>query len=216
MGDVTGQTAQKLHDMLNDGQANMSDEYSKDELKALDDFVEDLCNAFIEYGGQYSTFTNFIRLFLRHDFPAKVISTVLTKLHPVLNLLTIEEEDRAAQLFYLTQSISGGLPSQDSSRRDAGNVLDSFSHSLRKRDKDLSRHDYAYLLILAYLSRNLASSSQRCECGLEAMKNRLAGLSDEIVYDITQIAVKILADGSTVDSIIICVLGQYEMSISPR
>jgi hypothetical protein len=206
MGDVTGQTAQKLHDMLNDGQANISDEYSKDELKALDDFVEDLCNAFIEYGGQYSTFTNFIRLFLRHDFPAKVISTVLTKLHPVLNLLTIEEEDRAAQVFYLTQSISGGLPSQDSSRRDAGNVLDSFSHSLRKRDKDLSRHDYAYLLALAYLSRNLASSSQRCECGLEAMKNRLAGLSDEIVYDITQIAVKILANGSTVDSIIICVL----------
>jgi len=206
MGDVTGQTAQKLHDMLNDKQSIMSDEYSKDELKALDDFVEDLCNAFIEYGGQHSTFTNFIRLFLRHDFPSKVISTVLTKLYPVLNLLTIEEEDRDAQLYYLTQSIRGGLPSQDSSRRDTSIVLDSFSYSLRKRDKVLSRHDYAYLLAVAYLSRNLASSSQRCECGLEATKNRLAGLNDEIVYDITQVGVKILADGSTADAIINCVL----------
>lgn len=203
MGDVTGQTAKKLHDMLNDGQSSMmSDEYSKDELKALDDFVEDLCNAFIEYGGQYSTFTNFIRLFLRHDFPAKVTSTVLTKLHPVLNLLTIEEEDRDALLYYLTQSIR----SQDSSRRDPSGVIDSFSHTLRKRDKDLSRHDYAYLLAVAYLGRNLASSSQRCECGLVAMKNRLARLNDEIVYDITQVAVKILADGSTSNAIIFCVL----------
>lgn len=207
MGDVTGQTAKKLYDMLNDGQSSMmSDEYSKDELKALDDFVEDLCNAFIEYGGQYSTFTNFIRLSLRHDFPAKVTSTVLTKLHPALHLLTIDEEDRDAQLYYLTQSISGGLPRQDSSRRDPSGVLDSFSHSLRKRDKDLSRHDYAYLLAIAYLSRNLASSSQRCECVLEAMKNRLARLNDEIVYDIAQVAVKILADGSTSNAIIICVL----------
>jgi hypothetical protein len=85
-------------------------------------------------------------------------------------------------------------------------VLDSFSYSLRKRDKVLSRHDYAYLLAVAYLSRNLASSSQRCQCGLEAMKNRLAGLNDEIVYDITQVGVKILADGSTADAIINCVL----------
>ena len=127
---------------------------------------------------------------------------MLTKLYPVLNLLTIEEEDRDAQLYYLTQSISGGLPSQDSSRRDPSSVLDSFSHSLRKREKDLSRHDYAYLLAVAYLSRNLASSSR----GLEAMKNRLAGLNDEIVYDITQVGVKILADGSTADAIINCVL----------
>jgi hypothetical protein len=205
-GDVNAQsqTAQKLYDLLENEEAS-SDRYSKDELKALDDFVDDLCNAYIEYGGQYSTFTNFIRLFLRHDFPAKATTTVLARLHPILHLLTIEEEDRDAQLFYLTQSISGGLPSLDSSHRDPSSVLDSFSSSLKKRDKDLLRHDHAYLLAVAVLSRNLSSSSQRCDCGLEAMKNRLTGLSDAVFYDITQVSTKILASGISAHALIVCV-----------
>ena len=205
-GDVNAQsqTAQKLYDLLENEEAS-SDRYSKDELKALDDFVDDLCNAYIEYGGQYSTFTNFIRLFLRHDFPAKATTTVLARLHPILHLLTIEEEDRDAQLFYLTQSISGGLPSLDSSHRDPSSVLDSFSSSLKKRDKDLLRHDHAYLLAVTVLSRNLSSSSQRCDCGLEAMKNRLTGLSDAVFYDITQVSTKILASGISAHALIVCV-----------
>ena len=196
------QTAQKLYDLL-DNEQPVSDGYSKDELKALGDFVDDLCNAYIEYGGQYSEFTNFIRLFLWHDFPAKTTTTVLTRLNPILNLLTIEDEERDAQLFYLTRSISGGLSCLDSSRRVLSSVLDSFSFSLKKREKNLLRNDYAYLLAVAVLSRNLVSCSQRCECGVGAMKNRLTGLSDAIFYDIIQVSLKILANGTR--DLILCV-----------
>ncbi|KAL3807542.1 hypothetical protein ACHAXA_002581 [Cyclostephanos tholiformis] len=196
-GDLNAQsqTAQKLYDLL-DNEQPLSDGYSKDELKALDDFVDDMCDAYIEYGGQYSIFTNFIRLFLGHDFPAKATTTVLTRLNPILNLLTIEEEERESQLFYLSRSVSSGVWGLDSSRRDPSSNLDSFSSSLKKREKNLSRNDYAYLLAVAVLSRNLVSCSRRCECGLEAMRNRLTGLSDAIFYDIIQVSLKILASGT--------------------
>lgn len=151
--------------------------------------------------------TNFIRLFLRHDFPAKVISTLLTKLHPIVNLLTIEDEERSALLFSLTESISGGLPSSDSSQRDPSSVLDSFAVSLKKRDKELGRQDYVYLLAVGTLSRNFASSSQRCECGLEAMKNRLSGVSNSVFYDIAQVSQQFLSSGiGTKDSLIMSVM----------
>ena len=183
-----------------------SDDYTTGELKALDDFVDDLCNSYIEYGGQYAIFTRFIRFFLRHDFPAKVTTSVLTKLYPILSLLTVEEEEIESLLFSLTQSVSGGLPSVDSSRRDPSSVLDSFAVSLKKKDKELSRSDYVYLLAVAVLGRNLASSSQRFECGLQAIRNRLSGVSDAVFYDVIQVSEKFVSGGGTKDTLLTCVV----------
>ena len=207
--EAAGNTEKKLQEMLIGEKSSSSAEvYSKNEMRALNDFVDDMCNAYIEYGGQYATFTLFMRLFLRHDFPSTVISNVLTKLHPILNVLTIEDEDKEALHVYLSHSISGGLPSFDSSKRDPSSVLDSFSTVLKKTDKELLRNDYVYLLVIAVLARNLASSSLRCECGLEAMKNRLRGVSDTVFFDISQVSKKILVNESgTKDSLITCVLG---------
>jgi len=159
----------------------------RDELRALEDFVSDICESYLEHGGQYESFSMCLRLLLRHDFPPKVISDILTKLHPILNLLTIKE-DRESMHSSLMQSVSGGLPSLDASRRDPSSVLDAFAAALKKRDRELSREDYIYLLAITVLSRNLASSSQRCECGLEAMKKRLAGISSAVIYDVFQVS----------------------------
>ena len=64
-----------------------------------------------------------------------------------------------------------------------------------------------YLLAVAILSRNLASSSQRCECGLEAMKNRLHGVSDSVFYDIAQVSEKFLRSGDGTKTVLVtCVL----------
>lgn len=203
--DGTGATEKKLFDLI-DGEQSLPDGYSKDELKALVDFVDDMCNAYIEYGGQYTTFTNFVRLFLRQGFPSKVISAVLMKLNPILHVLTIDNEKRDDLFFALSQSISGGLPSIDSSHRDPSNVLDSFSSSLKKRDKELMRNDYVYLLAVAVLSQNLAFSSHRCECSLEAMKNRLSGVNDSVFNDITRVSEDFLRNGNgTTADLITCV-----------
>ena len=131
----------------------------------------------------------------------------MAKLHTILHVLSIDGEDMKALQFSLAQSISGALPSLDSSRRDPSSVLDSFSSALKKKDKVLLRNDYVYLLAVAVLSRNLASSSQRCECGLVAMKNRLTGVSDAAFYDIAVVAEKILLIGAGTKEIVInCLL----------
>ena len=96
----------------------------------------------------------------------------------------------------------------DSSRRDPSSVLDSFSSALKKKDKELLRYDYIYLLAIAILSRNFASRSQRCECGLDAMKNRLTAVNDSTFYDIACVAQRLLAVDGTKESLITIVLGQ--------
>ncbi|EED95749.1 predicted protein [Thalassiosira pseudonana CCMP1335] len=206
-GERTSATEQKLRASL-EAEQSRSEDVSKDEMRALNDFISDMCDSYIEYGGQYSAFTNFMRLFLRHDFPPKTITIALAKLHPILHVLTMEEEEREATYLTLFQSISGGLPSLDSSQRDPGIVLDSFADALKKKDKELQRNDYVYLLAIAVLSRNLASSSQRCECGLQAMKQRLTGVRSSVFYDITQVSRQFLCDkiGSK-DRLVSCVLG---------
>ena len=178
---------------------------SAEEFSALNDFVGDMCDCYIEYGAQYNAFTKIMRFLLRHEFPTKITCSILLKLHPILNVLTIDEE-REETYSALFQSASGGLPSIDGSRRDRGDLLDSFSDALRKRDKELSRSDYIYLLAISALSRNLSSSLQRCECGVEAMKHRLLGIHESVFYDIHNVSSKVLSGNGSKESLINCVM----------
>lgn len=177
-----------------------------DEMRALDDFVGDLCESFIEYGGQYAICARFLRLFLRHDFPTKVTKSVAEKLLPILNLLSIEDETRDSLQQSIIQSMKGGLPSMDSSSRDSGALLDIFATTLKKSTK-LTRKDYFYVLAVSFLSRNLASSFQRCECGLEAMKKRLFGVTSATFFDIVFTSKQLLCDDrGTKESMVRCVI----------
>jgi hypothetical protein len=154
-----------------------------------------MCDSYIEHGGQYDMFTLFMRFFLRPGMPTKVTSLVLSRLHPILNVLTLDE-DRATTFSSLLVSVMGGLPSIDASRRDPGVILDAYSDALKKRDRELLRDDYIYLLAIAVLSRNLSLSSQRCECGVEAMKQRLSGLQSRTFYDIIKVSERFLHHGN--------------------
>ncbi|KAK1745173.1 putative RPAP1 family protein [Skeletonema marinoi] len=131
-----------------------------DEMRALDDFVGDLCESFIEYGGQYVFCARFMRFFFRHDFPTKITKSVAEKLLPILNLLSVEDETRDSLQLSLLQSMKGGLPSMDSSSRDSSALLDIFAAALKKVNK-LNRQDYFYMLSISFLSRNM-ESFQRC------------------------------------------------------
>eukprot|EP00986_Skeletonema_menzelii_P003397 scaffold1040_cov149-Skeletonema_menzelii.AAC.10 len=177
-----------------------------DEMRALDDFVGDLCESFIEYGGQYLICARFMRVFLRRDFPIKITKSVTEKLQPILNLLSIEDETRDSLQLSLGQSMKGGLPSMDSSSRDSSALLDVFAAALKKVNK-LTRTDYFYLLAISFLSRNLASSFQRCECGLEAMKKRLSGVTSATFFDVVHTSKQLLCDKKgTKESMIGCVV----------
>jgi hypothetical protein len=196
--------AGRLVDLI-DGTQDESSIISSEQLRALDDFVGDMCDSYIEWGAQYDVFSNFMRFFLRTEFPSKIISSVLSKLHPVLNVLTLDE-DRDATFSSLVCSVSGGLPSFDNTQRDHSSVLDSMSDVLKKRDRELSRNDYIYLLAVSVLSRNLSSSVQRCECGVEAMKHRLSGIQESILYDIIRVCEVFLGGDGSKDTLIHCVM----------
>lgn len=178
------------------------------EMRALDDFVSDLCESFIEYGGQYAICARFMRLFLRHDFPTKISKSVAEKLQPMLNLLSIEDETRDSLQLSIVRSMKGGLPSMDSSSRDSSVLLDIFATALKKSNK-LTRKDYFYVLSVSFLSRNLASSFQRCECGLEAMKKRLFGVTSATFFDIVLASKELICDErGTKESMVGCVIGR--------
>ena len=177
-----------------------------DEMKALDDFVGDLCDSFIEYGGQYEFCARFMRFFLRFEFPTQIIKSIADKLQPILNLLSIENENRDSLKSSIFQSMKGGLPSIDSSPRDSSDLLDAFAASLKKPNK-LARADYFYMLAVSFLSRNLASSFQRCECGLEAMKKRLIGVNASVLYDVVLSSKQLLNDtAGTKERMVDCII----------
>jgi len=180
---------------------------SQKELKALEDFVDDMCGAYVEFGAQYDAFTLFVRFFLRPWFPPKVTASVLSRLHPILNLLTVDGESRPDLMLSLRTSVRGGLPGVDpAARRDPSGVLDAHALSLRRREKTPSRDDYHYLLSTAVLGRNLASSSRRCECGVGAMRSRLRDVPAGVVYDVFRVAESFLQGDGSRGSLVECAL----------
>ena len=180
---------------------------SQKELKALEDFVDDMCGAYVEFGAQYDAFTLFVRFFLRPWFPPKVTSSVLSRLHPILNLLTVDGESRPDLVLSLLTSVRGGLPGVDSeARRDPSGVLDAHALSLRRREKAPSRDDYHYLLSVTVLGRNLASSSTRCECGVGAMRTRLRDVPAGVIYDVFRVAESFLNGNGSRGNLVECAL----------
>jgi len=200
-----------------DGDKKKKVELSPKCMKAMDDFVSDMCTAFIDYGAQYDIFTRSIRFFLISGFPSRNRIIILNTLKDLLNLLTTEDEMEQLGISLsgsttncppklgmiqqdLKRSLSGGLPMQDDSSRDAPELLDTIA-SLLKRDKcnTLESGGFFYLYGTGYLARNLASSAVKCECGLNAMRQRFlamtkGGSNYAILDDIVSIALALMKD----------------------
>ena len=163
--------------------------FSNPQIQSIQDYMNDVMNVFLEFGAQYKAFVYCVRFLLRPNFPSSAISNTLLKLKDTIHLLTIEEEesDIESTRKFLEYGLSGGLPSTDHSRRDLPEVLDAYATLLKKKTvtKESSlRKEYIYMIAIGYLSRNLASSLQRCECGVEAFKKRLSNLDATILRDV--------------------------------
>jgi len=188
-----------LLDETKSGSKNNPNSSGTNEIKCLEEFVGDMCNAYLEYGAQYDCFTQCMRYFLTPGFPPKIIAGLIQRLRGFLHLLTTEEESNnisgpaIARSLYL--SLSGGLPGKDGSKRDSADILDTFSMALKGDDCHLTalHGGYFYLLSVAYIARNLASSSQGCECGVQASKRRMKGLRAEVLDHIVKTATRLLS-----------------------
>jgi RPAP1-like, N-terminal len=102
----------------------------KDFFVPFQDFVDDWCKVFAEYGGQYVLFIRATRLFLRPCFPSAIRVAVVSKLHGSLHLLSIAEEGDDDLRMALKYTLTGGLSSTDGSSWDHPAVLDSFAGTL--------------------------------------------------------------------------------------
>jgi hypothetical protein len=123
--------------------------------RALEDFVSDLCDAFVEFGAEYPVFAQCVRLFLLPDFPAPVRCLVLHKLRGVTHLLTLAG-DNVPRL--LPRYLLGGLPDVDQSSKDDPTLTESlcatFHKSLGSRFESMG---LVQSLAVAILVRSVAS-----------------------------------------------------------
>lgn len=184
----------KMMDLFFNNAERTKDGLSSKHLKAIDDFIEDFTNSFIDFGAQYELFVHAVRILLLPGMPVRMRTRFLDNLKDLLHLLTTSNESPEGQSSGLRDVLSeyfmGGLPMIDGSPRDDGVFLDSLSTILKTCNFNLAerRDGFFYFYAIGCLSRNLASNAVRCDCGVKAMKRRLKGLDENIWADITMSA----------------------------
>jgi hypothetical protein len=143
------------------------------EVRTTQEFSLELCNAYVEYGAQYSEFTMAIRFLLRPEFPAKIRCEVLKRLRDVSHLLALEEEQAQDVTFKRSLEellLEGFAPNGE---RDASEVLDLLADILRLGQG--GQDGFFFIFAVATLCRSLLGAI-RSSSGLEAMKRRLLKL----------------------------------------
>mmetsp|Transcript_15400 Transcript_15400/g.29015 ORF Transcript_15400/g.29015 Transcript_15400/m.29015 type:complete len:1418 (-) Transcript_15400:2762-7015(-) len=154
---------------------------SKD-FKAFDEFVDDLCTAFIDFGAQYNSFVHSVRFLLSPFMPVRIINRTLGNLKDILHLLTTVDESKDEGKTELKNCLryfyAGGLPFLDHSQRNHSSTLDILASALKTGSFDLpQRQDgFFFLYAVGCLARNLASNAVKCECGVKSMKRRVEHL----------------------------------------
>jgi len=161
-------------------------QFSPEQHRAIEAFVEDLTTAYRDYGAQYDFFTKCIRVFLLPIFPASIRCRALKELENMLHLLTTpkEYEDGIEMVQLLSKSFVGGLPSVDNSKRDGAEILDAASRILA-HDCISSRplEGYMRYYCIGLFVRSFAFSLSTGQ-GIETAKLRLKRLNKKNIQTI--------------------------------
>ena len=102
--------------------------------RALGDFSNDLCSAFIEYGAQYEVFVRVMRLQLRPEFPPGLRCEVLRRLRDVVALLTVPSEETHAERFLTSMGQYVAMAAEPS---ESAAVLDTVAEIVAKSPRSL-------------------------------------------------------------------------------
>jgi hypothetical protein len=168
---------------------------SSKDLKAVDEFVTDICNAFTEFGAQYDFFIQAIRMLLMRGMSFRVRNGVLSNLKDVLHLLTtqfeVSDETNLSLLASIEPCLLGGHRVVDNSPREHAAYIDTLINGLAMKNvANVQRRDFFYLLGVASITRELAAFAIKCECGTTSLKRKLAKLDRSIWTDISRSAVE--------------------------
>jgi RPAP1-like, N-terminal len=179
------------------------------EIRAVENLLEDMSNAYREYGAQYDFFTKCIRMFLHPVFPTAIRCRALKELDGMLHLLTLpkESKDTKEQAKLLHKNVTGGLPGLDGSVRDGPDVLDAAARVLARgaeSSRPLGRYMENYCVAL--LARGLGAALAEEGGPTETFKRRLDGLDECIVTSICKAASVWIGKGGTKDSLVDAVM----------
>mmetsp|Transcript_29925 Transcript_29925/g.83545 ORF Transcript_29925/g.83545 Transcript_29925/m.83545 type:complete len:323 (+) Transcript_29925:2-970(+) len=146
---------------------------SSAEMRSLEAFLDDMAEAYNDYGAQYDFFTKCMRLFLLPIFPSAIRCRVLWELRGVLHILTLpaELEYQEELRTLLCHSVSGGTDEILGDTRDAPEFLDAVTAIMVPNTTPRPLAGYILAYAVATMARNLALSLQ--SEGLDVMKKRL-------------------------------------------
>lgn len=208
-GDTPKDNDQKLfnHFVNRNEMSGSHNEIPVHEVRALENLLDDLTNAYRDYGAQYDFFTKCIRVFLLPVFPTSIRCRALKELDGMFHLLTLSKEsgDPEELTKLLRKTVSGGLPGMDGSIQDGPDILEGVSRILaREAESSRTLGSYMQNFCVALLARNLAASfSAR---GLQTPKRRLEGIGKDVVTAICEAASTFIDRGGTKESLVAAVI----------
>lgn len=171
-------------------------------VKTIEGLLNDMCDAFLDYGAQYPFFTKCIRLFLANCFPSKIRSTVIQRLRGALHLLSLPDDANLINI--LPVFLAGGLPTIDNSARDSPEILDSVA-SVFTRGTNIRPDDTFFMSwTVGMLARSFADSlSLGGKTGLSAAKRRIWNLEDSVFLRVVETTALLLLGNGTRQEVVV-------------
>ena len=145
------------------------------QIKSLTSFVNDICDAFLEYGAQFEFGRKCLNFFFSAYFPSKIKCDIIQRCRGTLHLITVDGEGDLKRC--LRRCLRGGVACKDNSDRDTPGVLDAAVSILS--EKDTARNPTVFVIswAAALLLRDLTGCLLTGE-NLLACRRRVLALSD--------------------------------------
>ena len=167
-------------------------EISAMEMKAVTDFISDFCAKFLEYGAQYDSFIQSMRMFLHPSFPNEIRVNLLTKLSGFEHLLTTTKELDNPML--MKASLDVLFPERRMNIRDTPEFLDLVTMRMKKQQS--REKGFFYRFCIGTLSRSLTVlMDDRTSIVERGMQKRLKGISWESIQHIIVTSLTIVNKG---------------------
>jgi len=167
---------------------------STEEMRSLEAFVDDMVEAYNDYGAQYDFFTKCARLFLLPIFPSEIRCRAIKALRGILHLLTLPtESEHPEELREVVYHFFPGGPSGPSASRDTPEFLDALTAIMVPNSAPRPLDGFVLSYCVGSIARNL-SLILSSGGGLDAMTKRMvqmgAGTIDLICTTVANLSGK--------------------------
>lgn len=183
---------------------------SKEEMRSLEAFLDDMVEAYNDYGAQYEFFTKCVRLFLLPVFPAAIRCRALRDLRGVLHLLSLpfEVERPSDSLSYLLRVSLSTQP------RDPPQVLDTLTALMAPNSCPRPLMGFVQGYAIGIMSRGLLTALT-LEEGVDVMTKRLLQMEQGHVQSIFDVLGAMMMTGSPRTDLVPFVLQTLEEAPRP-